>query len=216
VPQITARGSATLPRSSRLVVHGNAFGAARARGDVHVAGRGVAHHVRRSRARSLPVVRSGSMSSDDEELPLAEAITHLLEECRMVLPGVQALFGFQLIAVFSQGFADQLSQTEQRLHLLALALVAMAGALILTPAAYHRQTSPQRVSERFLRLGGRLLLGSMLPLIAGIGIDFYLIAHIILGSSGAAAIAASGLVAFFVACWFVLPRIAPRGQRRGA
>jgi hypothetical protein len=29
------------------------------------------------------------MNSDDEELPLAEAVTHLLEECRMrgALPG---------------------------------------------------------------------------------------------------------------------------------
>ena len=61
----------------------------------------------------------------------------------MVLPGVQALFGFQLIAVFNTGFAEKLSHGEQRVHLLALALVAMAGALIMTPAAYHRQTSPR-------------------------------------------------------------------------
>jgi len=33
-----------------------------------------------------------------------KTISHLLEECRMVLPGIQALFGFQLIAVFNQPF----------------------------------------------------------------------------------------------------------------
>ena len=36
-----------------------------------------------------------------ETLPLPEAVTHLLEECRMVLPGLQALLGFQFIAIFN-------------------------------------------------------------------------------------------------------------------
>jgi hypothetical protein len=32
----------------------------------------------------------------------------------MVLPGIQALFGFQLIAVFSPGFEQKLTLAEQR------------------------------------------------------------------------------------------------------
>ena len=39
-----------------------------------------------------------------EELTLSEAAKYLLDECRMVLPGIQALFGFQLIAVFNSAF----------------------------------------------------------------------------------------------------------------
>ena len=35
----------------------------------------------------------------------------------MVLPGIQALFGFQLMAVFSPGFWERLDSSEQRLHL---------------------------------------------------------------------------------------------------
>src|SRR5678815_4725054 len=120
------------------------------------------------------------MRTSQETLPLSEAVTHLLEECRMVLPGVQALFGFQLVAVFNSAFASQLSPGEQRLHLIALALVAISGALIMTPASYHRQTGPREASERFLMLGSRLLLCSMVPLMAGIALDFYLIARLIL------------------------------------
>jgi len=41
-----------------------------------------------------------------EKLPLSQAVSHLLEECRMVLPGLQALFGFQLVAVFNTAFGD--------------------------------------------------------------------------------------------------------------
>ncbi len=48
-----------------------------------------------------------------EELSLDSAVRHILEECRMVLPGIQALFGFQLIAVFNEGFAQKLSVLEQ-------------------------------------------------------------------------------------------------------
>jgi hypothetical protein len=44
-----------------------------------------------------------------EELPLSKAAEYLLDECRMVLPGIQALFGFQLIAVFNSSFELKLS-----------------------------------------------------------------------------------------------------------
>ena len=30
----------------------------------------------------------------EQSLPLDAAASHLLDECRMVLPGIQALFGF--------------------------------------------------------------------------------------------------------------------------
>src|SRR6185503_13946267 len=98
-----------------------------------------------------------------ETLSLSEAVTHLLEECRMVLPGVQALFGFQLIAVFNSTFRERLTPTEQIIHLVAISLVAMSVALIMAPAAYHRQTNPEKATENFIELASYLLLGSMLP-----------------------------------------------------
>jgi Family of unknown function (DUF6328) len=146
------------------------------------------------------------MAEETEKLKLPEAITHLLEECRMVLPGVQALFGFQLIVVFNNGFVRRLAEVEQILHLVALALVAISGALIMTPAALHRQSGAREASERFLRVGGGFLLASMPPLMLGIGIDFFLIAHMVLDDAAAAAAAAAVLVGIFVYCWFVFPR----------
>lgn len=59
-----------------------------------------------------------------EDISLDAAAGHLLEECRMVLPGIQALFGFQLIAVFNQGFAEKLPQATQMVHLAATILSA--------------------------------------------------------------------------------------------
>jgi hypothetical protein len=83
-----------------------------------------------------------------EKVSLDSAAKHILEECRMVLPGIQALFGFQLIAVFNEGFGEKLSKGEQALHLVAILLVTAAIALVMAPAAVHRQTAQREVSER--------------------------------------------------------------------
>jgi hypothetical protein len=147
-------------------------------------------------------------SEQNQELPLPQAITHLLEECRMVLPGVQALFGFQLIAVFSAGFDAKLSVSEQKLHLLALGLVAISGALVMTPAAYHRQTNPLRVTHRFVTVASRLLLSAMVPLMLGIGLDFYLIARVILENARLSAVLAVALACVISSLWFLWPRLA--------
>ena len=72
---------------------------------------------------------------EKEELSLSKAAEYLLEECRMVLPGIQALFGFQLIALFNQGFGEKLSHAQQLLHLVAIILTTLAMALVMTPAA---------------------------------------------------------------------------------
>jgi hypothetical protein len=47
---------------------------------------------------------------------LEEEATHATDEARMVLPGVQAVLGFQLIAVFNQRF-ELFSPAEQVVHL---------------------------------------------------------------------------------------------------
>jgi hypothetical protein len=148
----------------------------------------------------------------EEELPLSRAAEFLLNECRMVLPGIQALFGFQLIAVFNPGFSQILVPDERRLHLLAIVLVVVAIALIMTPAAYHRQTAPQEVTQTFIRLSTRLVLWSMLPLCAGICMDFYLITRVILDGVLVPLLLTAALFMVFVILWFLLPRVEALGR----
>jgi len=141
-----------------------------------------------------------------EKLGLDSAASHLLEECRMVLPGIQALFGFQLIAVFNEGFSDKLSGGEQMLHLAALLLVAVAAALVMTPAAVHRYAGPMQVSERFVWLSTVVLLASMLPLALGLCLDVYLITRIVVDSKAAGAAVASALGVLYLFFWLILPK----------
>lgn len=147
------------------------------------------------------------MNASEEMLPLSEAVTHLLEECRMVLPGIQALFGFQLIAVFNSTFHERLSSTEQYFHLAAVGLVAVAVALVMAPAALHRQTDPQAASQDFITTASRLLLLSMFPLMLGISFDFYLIARLILNNTWLSLLLAALLLCLFSTLWFLFPRL---------
>jgi uncharacterized PurR-regulated membrane protein YhhQ (DUF165 family) len=124
----------------------------------------------------------------------------------MVLPGIQALFGFQLIAVFNEGFENKLSEGDQRLHLVALVLTVLAIALVMSPAAIHRQTQQREVSERFIWISSRLVLASMLPLAVGLCLDVYLIALILLDHAAASALIAAALFVVFFILWIVLPR----------
>jgi ABC-type uncharacterized transport system permease subunit len=110
-----------------------------------------------------------------------------------------------LIVVFSPGFDQKLSAIDQRWHLLAIALIAIAVAIIMTPAAYNRQTEPREATEDFMVIATRLLISSMPLLAIGICVDFYLIAKVILGGASSGLLA-TALFAVFVILWFILPR----------
>ena len=145
-------------------------------------------------------------SDQREEQPLSDSVRNVLEEARMILPGVQTLFGFQLIVVFNQRFQDALTPGEQHLHLAAMALVAIAGGLVMAPAAYHRRAEPESISRRFVRLSTRLLSWSTVPLLVGIVIDFYLVASLITTDDTASLLLAAALFAVLAILWIILPR----------
>jgi hypothetical protein len=141
-----------------------------------------------------------------EEIKLDSAAGHLLEECRMVLPGIQALFGFQLIAVFNDGFGEKLSSAQQQLHFVALILVALSAGLVMAPAAVHRQSQQRAVSERFIWLSSWLLLLSMFPLAVGLSLDVYLIGGIVFEAEAASVACAVVLFVILMVLWLALPR----------
>ena len=149
-------------------------------------------------------------SKEREEISLNDAATHVLEECRTVVPGMQALFGFQLIAVFTTVFRDELSSRERVLHLAALLLVTIAIVLVIAPAAVHRQMEPLAVSRRFIAISSGLLMASMAPLAAGICLDIYVVGRVILDTRVGAAITAALMLLVFIVFWLLVPRLARR------
>ena len=109
------------------------------------------------------------MEQEEQRQPIKDEMLMVIEEARMVLPGVQALFGFQLIAVFSDTF-NSLSPVVRRLHLLSMALVALTVIFIMAPAAFHRIGQRGWVSRRLVDTTSNFLTASMATLIPGLSV----------------------------------------------
>ena len=127
-----------------------------------------------------------------------------IEEARMVLPGIQALFGFQLIAGFNQGFKE-LPVAGQYLHYSSLVLVTVAIAIIMTPAAYHRIVEQGSVSLFFVRLISWLIAVAMVPLMLALGLEVYVVGIVILKVQALSAVIAAALVVLIATLWFGFP-----------
>jgi hypothetical protein len=145
---------------------------------------------------------------------LQEEATSILEECRMVLPGIQALFGFQLIAVFNQGFHSHLQPAERWAHLCAMLLTVVAIVFVMGPAAYQRQAERHRITRGFADLSSRFVSAGMLALMLGMSVDVYVVGHVASTSVAASLAAAIGVALFAGGLWFGFPRWQAARRRR--
>src|SRR5947209_4787578 len=80
--------------------------------------------------------REENMPAETLPTPLKTKIEQLLTEARVMIPGGQALLGFQFIATLTKAFSE-LPQTIQYLHALGLIAVYLAVMLLMTPSAFH-------------------------------------------------------------------------------
>jgi hypothetical protein len=159
--------------------------------------------------KSLSLERPQSHNDDDarEELKLKDIIKNVLEEARMVLPGIQALFGFQLIAVFNARF-DHIPAIDKTFHLIAIVLTITAIGLLMAPAAYHRHAERNSVSQHFVNYASGLLCFGMAPLMVSICLDTYVVSNIITENSLiATAISVISLLVLST-LWYVIPHVA--------
>jgi hypothetical protein len=149
--------------------------------------------------------RSESMSNDQDSAgtDLQERIRHVLTEARMVLPGVQALLGFQFITMVLDDF-DKLPHSSQEVHLVSLCLMAISVVLLMTPAAYHRAVAHGGNTEGFYRFVSWLLIAAMIPLALGICGDFFVVVRKVTTSTELAADASAVLLVFAMVVWFGL------------
>jgi hypothetical protein len=138
--------------------------------------------------------------ADREELRKRYAM--LLQELRVVLPGVQVLMAFLLTAPFAQRFAD-LDDVGRRSYLVALASALGSTICLLTPTVFHR------VAERTARRARlvwsvRLAVVGFVLLALALTAASWCITRLVFGTAAATVVAACAVVAF-VAVWVILP-----------
>lgn len=151
------------------------------------------------------VERRHIMHSDarEQNTPLSVRIEQMLTEARVVLPGAQALLGFQFAVTLTHAF-NGLSEHEKILHVGALSVVALAVVLLMTPAAIHRVAMGGQDTEGFLKTGSRLIIGATLPLAMGIAIDLYVAVSAAVGEWWGIALACAVFMLLIV-LWYALP-----------
>jgi hypothetical protein len=136
--------------------------------------------------------------------PLATKVEQMLTEARVIIPGCQALLGFQFVAMLTHAF-DQLPPDAKIIHAAGLCCVTIATILLMTPAALHRQSFGGDDSEPFLRLGSAFVVAALLPLALGIASDVYVVFLKITHSTAMTISAALTLFLATLGLWYLYP-----------
>jgi hypothetical protein len=153
---------------------------------------------------------------DDEGVPLKEKIDELLTESRIVLPGVQALLGFQFVAYLTDAFA-RLPAQVQAVHTASLFLLLVSMVLLMTPAPYHRLAERGENTARFERIGTGMVLWALPPMALGLACDLYVAVWTVTRDASLAGAAAAVTALASLGLWFGVPlRARMRGRRRAA
>jgi hypothetical protein len=155
-----------------------------------------------------------AISMQTSATPLNTKIEQLLTEARLIIPGGQALFGFQLIAMLTPGF-DRLPEIAKVIHAAALCLVGLNVIIMMTPAALHRLSFGGEDSPRFFGLGSALVMTGPAFLAAGISAEIYVVFLKAVNSPQAAITASIVSITALSGFWYVWP-LALRKSRRVA
>jgi hypothetical protein len=144
------------------------------------------------------------MSMTDQPIPLDKKIDQMLTEARVILPGAQALLGFQLAVILTEVF-DKLPSSSKATHAAALGFVALCTIFLMTPAAYHRIVYSGGESADLLALGSKFLMAATVALAFGLAADVYVVIAKIAQSQPAGIAAATLSFLTLVGLWHVSP-----------
>ncbi|MGY3200193.1 DUF6328 family protein [Streptomyces sp. TE5632] len=127
----------------------------------------------------------------------------LIQEVRVAQTGVQILFGFLLTVVFTPKY-EQLSETDQTIYIVTVALGACATGALIGPVSLHRLVSGRRVKPQAVRWASRLTLLGLVLLLATTSAALLLILRVATHDDFVPYLVA-GVVTWYLVCWFGLP-----------
>jgi hypothetical protein len=157
--------------------------------------------------------RYGALAMEESNLSLHEKIAQLLTEARVILPGAQALLGFQFVVMMTRAFAN-LAPFAQLIHLAALVSLVIAVILLISPAAIHRLTFEGRDDPRLHRVGSRIVTIALLPLGASIACDIWVALYRLSADRTVATWGAILTGVTLAGLWFALPMAMRAGVRQ--
>ena len=159
----------------------------------------------------------GDSDMGEQDTPIDVRVENMLTEARVLLPGAQALFGFQMAVLLTDAFGN-LPERSKILHAAALCSIALAIILVMAPAAFHRIAYRGENTETFHRIGSGFVIASVVPLAVGITGDLYVSVARALDSAALGAAAAGAVGLALLGLWILHPLFlrAAHARRRGA
>ena len=145
-----------------------------------------------------------AMPEAEKPTPLPAKIEQMLTEARVIIPGAQALLGFQLSVTLTHAFA-QLPEDIKLLHVFALCCVAMAVVLLMTPAALHRIAFLGEDTRRFLTIGSGFVIAAPAVLAFGITGDLFVATFKASDSATLSTIISVVALLTLMVFWFAVP-----------
>ncbi|MGW3372136.1 DUF6328 family protein [Streptomyces hydrogenans] len=127
----------------------------------------------------------------------------LLQEIRVAQTGVQILLGFLLTVVFTPLF-HELEQTDRTIYLVTVVLGSLATGALIGPVSFHRIVSGKRVKPHAVVWASRLTFTGILLLLATLTSALFLILRVATHDPYVPWLV-SGVLAWYLVCWFALP-----------
>ncbi|MFI8292161.1 hypothetical protein EAO71_35885 [Streptomyces sp. ms191] len=129
--------------------------------------------------------------------------SELVQEIRVAQTGVQILLGFLLTVVFTPHF-QSLGQTERTIYLVTVVLGSLATGALIGPVAFHRIVSGRRIKPQTVVWASRLTFTGLVLLLATLVSALFLILRVAT-HDGYVPWLVSGVLAWYLVCWFGLP-----------
>jgi amino acid transporter len=142
----------------------------------------------------------------EEETPKERAdreLIELLNELRVVLPGVTVLFAFLLAVPFAKGW-DRVTPFQRDVFLVAFLSTGIAVALLTAPSSYHRLRFRAGNKEHLVRVGNRLTIAGIAASAVSLEAVVLLVIDYVV-STGAAIGATAGFALLVLGLWYGLP-----------
>ena len=173
---------------------------------------GLGLSLRQNRRRPKSEAESESEPESERQTPLTSKIEQMLTEARVIIPGAQALLGFQLVATLTKAF-DELPALFKYIHCAGLCAVALSVVLLMTPAAIHRIGFGGEDDPLFFRIGSRLVVAGSIPLAAGIAADVAVVFFKATESTNVATSAGVAALVVLLGFWLLFPFYCARSPK---
>jgi hypothetical protein len=127
-------------------------------------------------------------------------LIELLNELRVIMPGVQVLFGFLLTVPFQQGF-QTIDDFQRTVYFATLLLTAASSAFLMAPSAFHRLTFREGQKPYLIRFGTRQTIIGMTLLALAMNGAILLLTDIIFHAP-TVVVTVVGMVSLFAWLWY--------------